>query len=153
MSNIDKNSLAKTRELATLMVERISMNPVSCKLLNEAWKKEFPGEVAIADRMLALLDELEAKDKQIADLKETFRIALSAAGIDAPPQPVKESDMADKLNIRAEDVEPGDVVITSHGKCYTVKSFWMEDDTVTLFGTDGSETEYDYDEMLDVERD
>lgn len=69
------------------------------------------------------------------------------------PQPVKESDMADKLNIRAEDVEPGDVVITSHGKRYTVKSFWMEDDTVTLFGTDGSETEYDYDEMLDVERD
>ncbi|EBZ5602377.1 TPA_asm: ead/Ea22-like family protein [Salmonella enterica] len=35
------------------------MNPVSCKLLNEAWKKEFPDEVAIAERMLALLDELE----------------------------------------------------------------------------------------------
>ena len=34
--------------------------------------------------VLALLDELEAKDKQIADLKEAFRIALSAAGIDAP---------------------------------------------------------------------
>ena len=32
--------------------------------------------------VLALLDELEAKDKQIADLKEAFRIALSAAGID-----------------------------------------------------------------------
>ncbi|KAF0679422.1 ead/Ea22-like family protein [Enterobacter hormaechei] len=61
MSNIDKSSLAKTRELATLMVERISMNPVSCKLLNEAWKKEFPDEVAIADRMLALLDELESE--------------------------------------------------------------------------------------------
>ncbi|EGG1584182.1 ead/Ea22-like family protein [Salmonella enterica] len=39
------------------MVERFSMNPVSCKLLNEAWKKEFPDEVAIAERMLALLDE------------------------------------------------------------------------------------------------
>ncbi|EHN8715627.1 hypothetical protein [Enterobacter hormaechei] len=36
------------------------------------------------DDILALLDELEAKDKQIADLKEAFRIALSAAGIDAP---------------------------------------------------------------------
>ena len=36
------------------------------------------------DDVLALLDELEAKDKQIADLKEAFRIALSAAGIDAP---------------------------------------------------------------------
>ncbi|EEL3573302.1 ead/Ea22-like family protein, partial [Salmonella enterica] len=41
------------------MVERFSMNPVSCKLLNEAWEKEFPDEVAIAERMLALLDELE----------------------------------------------------------------------------------------------
>lgn len=55
MSNIDK---PKTKELASLMVERFSMNPVSCKLLNEAWKKEFPDEVAIAERMLALLDEL-----------------------------------------------------------------------------------------------
>ena len=46
--------------------------------------------------------------------------------------------MADQLKIRAEDVEPGDVVITFHGKRYTVKSFWMEDD---------------YDDILDVERD
>ncbi|HGA9043915.1 TPA: ead/Ea22-like family protein [Salmonella enterica subsp. enterica serovar Virchow] len=60
MSNIDKQAVtAKTKELASLMVERFSMNPVSCKLLNEAWKKEFPDEVAIAERMLALLDELE----------------------------------------------------------------------------------------------
>ena len=28
------------------------------------------------------------------------------------------------------------------------KSFWMETDKVTLFGTDGSETDYDYDECL-----
>ena len=34
--------------------------------------------------VLALLDELEAAEKRIADLKEAFRIALSAAGIDAP---------------------------------------------------------------------
>lgn len=60
--------------------------------------------------------------------------------------------MTDQLKIRAEDVEHGDVVIISHGKRYTVKSFWMEDDIVTLFGTDGSETEYDYDDLLDVER-
>lgn len=60
MSNIDKQAVtAKTKELVSLMVERFSMNPVSCKLLNEAWKKEFPDEVAIAERMLALLDELE----------------------------------------------------------------------------------------------
>ncbi|MFQ3396282.1 hypothetical protein P9477_22785 [Enterobacter mori] len=70
MSNIDKSSLAKTRELATLMVERTSMNPVSCKLLNEAWKKEFPDELASAERMLALLDELEDKDQRIAELEE-----------------------------------------------------------------------------------
>ncbi|HGY3698873.1 TPA: hypothetical protein ACNVXF_000143 [Citrobacter freundii] len=31
-----------------------------------------------------LKDELEDKDNQIADLKEAFRIALSAAGIDVP---------------------------------------------------------------------
>ncbi|MEZ6879847.1 ead/Ea22-like family protein [Enterobacter sp. KB-280D8] len=34
--------------------------------------------------VLTLLDELEAKDKQIADLKEAFSIGLSAAGIDVP---------------------------------------------------------------------
>lgn len=61
--------------------------------------------------------------------------------------------MAYKLKIQAEDVEPGDVVITSCGTRYTVKSFWMEDGKVTLFGADGSETEYDYDDMLNVERD
>lgn len=61
--------------------------------------------------------------------------------------------MADKIKIRAEDAEPGDVVITFEDKRYTVKSFWMEDDTVTLFGTDGSETEYDYNDILTVERD
>ncbi|EKG2383234.1 hypothetical protein O2U26_003293 [Salmonella enterica] len=61
--------------------------------------------------------------------------------------------MAYKLKMRAEDVEPGDVVITSHGTRYTVKSFWMEDSKVTLFGADGSETAYDYDDMLNVERD
>ncbi len=75
MSNIDKRALAMTKELATLMVERFSMNPVSCKLLNEAWKKEFPDEVAIAERMLALLDELEAKDKQIAELEAKLEAA------------------------------------------------------------------------------
>ncbi|HCI8581218.1 TPA: ead/Ea22-like family protein [Enterobacter cloacae] len=67
MSNIDKRAFAITKELATLMVERFSMNPVSSKLLNEAWQKEFPDEVAIAARMLALLDELEAKDRRIEE--------------------------------------------------------------------------------------
>ncbi|HHZ7585189.1 TPA: hypothetical protein ACWL69_003948 [Escherichia coli] len=56
------------------------------------------------------------------------------------------------IEVRAEDVIPGDVVITSKGQQCAVKSFWMEDDKVTLFGTDGSETDYDYDELLVVER-
>ncbi|HGH4719158.1 TPA: hypothetical protein ACJIW5_004273 [Enterobacter hormaechei] len=77
MSNIDKRAFAMTKELATLMVERFSMSPVSCKLLNEAWKKEFSDEVAIAERMLALLDELEAKDKRIAEQREIMRQAAS----------------------------------------------------------------------------
>ncbi|EEK5903345.1 DUF551 domain-containing protein [Salmonella enterica subsp. enterica] len=71
------------------MVERFSMNPVSCKLLNEAWKKEFPDEVAIAERMLALLDELERnqqyvkrRDQENEDIALTvgkLRVELEAA--------------------------------------------------------------------------
>ncbi|HHZ9979870.1 hypothetical protein [Escherichia coli] len=33
------------------------------------------------DNTIALVEALEARDKQIADLKQAFRIALSAAGI------------------------------------------------------------------------
>ena len=53
---------------------------------SDSWgydRDEF-NEALTPSTVLALLDELEAKDKQIADLKEAFRIALSAAGIDAP---------------------------------------------------------------------
>ena len=81
--------------------------------------------------------------------EEAFREACAAAGIQLK---VEESGMANKLNIRAENVEPGDLVITSEDKRYTVKSFWMQDDIVTLFGTDGSENDYDYCDMLNVER-
>jgi len=82
MSNIDKRALAITKELAVLMVERFSMNPVSSKLLNEAWQKEFPDEVAIAKRMLALLDELDAAEKRIAELSGSHSILREAmAGI------------------------------------------------------------------------
>ncbi|UWC90705.1 hypothetical protein M5T31_23920 (plasmid) [Escherichia coli] len=44
------------------------------------------------------------------------------------------------------------MLITSKGQQCAVKSFWMDGDKVTLFGTDGSETDYDYDELLVVER-
>ncbi len=76
MSNIDKQAVtAKTKELASLMVERFSMNPVSCKLLNEAWEKEFPDEVAIAERMLALLDENIQLQRE-KDATEAVALAL-----------------------------------------------------------------------------
>lgn len=39
---------------------------------------------ALSSALVVALDELEAKDSQIADLKEAFSIALSAAGIDVP---------------------------------------------------------------------
>ncbi|EEC0436192.1 hypothetical protein AH715_001716 [Salmonella enterica subsp. enterica] len=67
------------------MVERFSMNPVSCKLLNEAWKKEFPDEVAIAERMLALLDEniQLQREKDAIEAVALARIAL--ASLDAEP--------------------------------------------------------------------
>lgn len=79
MSNIDKHSVtAKTKELASLMVERFSMNPVSCKLLNESWEKEFPDEVAIAKRMLALLDEMEARCAVLAADNARLKSAIDA---------------------------------------------------------------------------
>lgn len=52
--------IARNKELASLMTERATLNPVSCKLLNEAWRKDFPDEVAVARRILALVDALES---------------------------------------------------------------------------------------------
>jgi len=70
MSNIDKQALREMAERAA----------------SDSWgydRDEF-NDAITPDVVLALLDELEAKDKQIADLKEAFSIALSAAGIDVP---------------------------------------------------------------------
>ena len=70
MSNIDKQALREAAERAE----------------SDSWgydRDEF-NEALTPSTVLALLDELEAKDKQIADLKEAFSIALSAAGIDVP---------------------------------------------------------------------
>lgn len=59
---------AKTRELIHLMKDRISMNPVSCKLLTEAWKETFPDEEAVAKYMAVLLEKLEAAEMRNAEL-------------------------------------------------------------------------------------
>lgn len=61
--------LAKTKELAFLMTERFTMNPISCKLLNEAWREAFPDEVAVAKRMRALVEALEAAEKRNVELE------------------------------------------------------------------------------------
>ncbi len=96
MSNIDKQAVtAKTKELASLMVERFSMNPVSCKLLNEAWKKEFPDEVAIAERMLALLDELEhykSREERVTKL-----VLDNSTSWDALYKKLEAAEQANKL--------------------------------------------------------
>ncbi|EPN8566362.1 hypothetical protein ACT35X_004237 [Enterobacter hormaechei] len=70
MSNIDKRADSVSRIIADLKLKHGSADTYAPIM---RW-----------DELLSLLDELEAKDKQIADLKEAFRIALSAAGIDAP---------------------------------------------------------------------
>ncbi|EKS6393955.1 hypothetical protein NM551_003999 [Enterobacter hormaechei] len=59
------------------------MSNIDKRVLREAAEKH--GD----DDILALLDELEAKDKQIADLKGAFSIALSAAGVDVPAAAAK----------------------------------------------------------------
>lgn len=51
--------LAQTKELAFWMTERVFMNPISAKFLNEDWRKAFPDEVAVAERMKALVEALE----------------------------------------------------------------------------------------------
>ncbi|HFI8181769.1 TPA: ead/Ea22-like family protein [Escherichia coli] len=60
----------------------VSYQPVASELVDTKTAKAIA--LFCPANILALLDELEAKDKQIADLKEAFSIALSAAGVDAP---------------------------------------------------------------------
>ncbi|MEA4453334.1 hypothetical protein VBQ43_10455 [Klebsiella pneumoniae] len=58
--------LAQTKELAFWMTERVFMNPISAKFLNEDWRKAFPDEVAVAERMKALVEALEKAQQHIA---------------------------------------------------------------------------------------
>ena len=103
MSNIDKRALREAAEKAgSDKWQAKKINGDFYVIRNGSYEKQhgFTSYQPIAEiehkpvrnfvaaanpaTVLALLDELEAKDKQIADLKEAFRIALSAAGIDAP---------------------------------------------------------------------
>lgn len=68
MTNNDE--LAQLKQLATFMTERFSMNPVSCKILNEDWKKRLPDDAAVAETLVALLAERDADKKRIAELEQ-----------------------------------------------------------------------------------
>ena len=52
-------ALERAKKLAFLMTERFSMNPISAKLLNEAWRLAFPDELAVARHMRAMVEALE----------------------------------------------------------------------------------------------
>ncbi|HDX8708773.1 TPA: ead/Ea22-like family protein [Klebsiella michiganensis] len=68
-------ALERAKKLAFLMTERFSMNPISAKLLNEAWRLAFPDEVAVARRMRALVEALEkaqAGEKQWREVVDAF---------------------------------------------------------------------------------
>lgn len=64
--------ISSTKHLSSLMVERFSMNPISCKILNEEWRKEFPDEPAIAERFNALIAALEQAQQQNKELESTL---------------------------------------------------------------------------------
>lgn len=83
MSNIDKLAL---REAANGVLQKYGSEwfETGSQLCTVHKSKIELISAANPATVLALLDELEAKDKQISDLKEAFRIALSAAGIDVP---------------------------------------------------------------------
>lgn len=94
MSNIDKRALREIAEAAVGAHGRLSVMPpddIFDISLEEGTQLDADitalnalNSAANPSTVLALLDELEAKDKQIADLKEALSIALSAAGIDVP---------------------------------------------------------------------
>lgn len=62
-------ALERAKKLAFLMTERFSMNPISAKLLNEAWRLAFPDEVAVARRMRAMVEALEKAQQRIDELE------------------------------------------------------------------------------------
>lgn len=93
MSNIDKRALREAAEKAqvsraTLVTAGMDIfdgkSDIRADMREGVTILEYFRDLASPATVLALLDELEAKDKQISDLKEAFSIALSAAGIDVP---------------------------------------------------------------------
>lgn len=95
MSNIDKQALVIPQRERHDWSQAVMRNCDFCQqwaltvrhsdggcICASCCDSEYTTALTIA--LVVALDELEAKDKQIADLKEAFSIALSAAGIDVP---------------------------------------------------------------------
>lgn len=102
MSNIDKQELREAAERAE----------------SDSWgydRDEF-NEALTPSTVLALLDELEAKDKQIADLKEAFRIRRQKA----------VNEFYDAFDLSS--IEPGT----------TVRLATKGDLTIMMYRTEGS---------------
>ncbi|HBQ6716710.1 TPA: ead/Ea22-like family protein [Klebsiella quasipneumoniae subsp. similipneumoniae] len=69
--------LAQTKELAFWMTERVFMNPISAKFLNEDWRKAFPDEVAVAERMKALVEALEKAQQERDEFRNRLKLERS----------------------------------------------------------------------------
>ncbi|WP_130945268.1 hypothetical protein [Klebsiella quasipneumoniae] len=89
--------LAHTKELAFWMTERVFMNPISAKFLNEDWRKVFPDEVAVAERMKALVEALEKAQQRIIEL-----VARKEKRLPVPYAYLRESDGQIQISIGAE---------------------------------------------------
>ncbi|HBR6700799.1 TPA: hypothetical protein L9140_001445 [Klebsiella pneumoniae] len=72
--------LAHTKELAFWMTERVFMNPISAKFLNEDWRKAFPDEVAVAERMKALVEALEGDALDDVEVRGVVTYLINRAG-------------------------------------------------------------------------
>ncbi|WP_374736285.1 hypothetical protein [Klebsiella variicola] len=109
--------LAQTKELAFWMTERVFMNPISAKFLNEDWRKAFPDEVAVAERMKALVEALELKEQLRANwfqMAQKLGEDLDAAEkriaeLESRTVTVKLPDEVDVLLNHLEDVLPFEV--------------------------------------------
>ncbi|WP_407084633.1 hypothetical protein [Pluralibacter gergoviae] len=72
--------LAHTKALAFWMTERVFMNPISAKFLTEDWRKAFPDEVAVAERMKALVEALEKAQQRIDSQREYYDGVIADGG-------------------------------------------------------------------------
>lgn len=104
--------LAHTKELAFWMTERVFMNPISAKFLTEDWRKAFPDEVAVAERMKALVEALEkaqtinAAAERLVRCKgryhseQNYRVLAALFGVTTPDLPPLEHE-----NVHYADAE------------------------------------------------